>query len=104
MDVSDVTYELLSQGGSTFHFHRNHLIPYYPKTTLLFPHLCSFMRTSDSIYIVIPKPIEYANSDSSSFLSDTSSSDIESYNTTNPHNPNTSLNDTSSYKTITKNS
>ena len=29
--LSDVTYELLSQDGSTLHVHRNHLIPYYPK-------------------------------------------------------------------------
>ena len=29
--LSDVTYELLSQDGSTIHVHRNHLIPYYPK-------------------------------------------------------------------------
>ena len=36
------------------------------------------------------------------FLSDTSSLDDESYNTTHPNNPDTSLNDTSSYKTINK--
>ena len=60
------------------------------------------MRFSDSINTDIPKPIKYANSDSSSFVSDTSSSDDESYNTTHPHNPNTFLNDTSSYKTTAK--
>ena len=32
--LSDVTYELLSQDGSTFHNRRNHLIPYYPKEPL----------------------------------------------------------------------
>ena len=42
------------------------------------------------------------DSDSSPFLSDTSSSDDEPYNTTHPHIPNTFLCDTSSYKTITK--
>ena len=33
--LSDVTSELLSQDGSTFHTHRNHLIPYYPEEPLL---------------------------------------------------------------------
>ena len=60
------------------------------------------MRFSDSINTDIPKPIKYAKSDSSSFLSGTSSSDDESYNTTHPNNPDISLNDTSSHKTITK--
>ena len=60
------------------------------------------MQFSDSINIDIPKPITYANSDTSSLISDTSSSDDESSNTTYPYNPDTSLNDTSSYDTITK--
>ena len=60
------------------------------------------MRYSDSINADIPKSIKYANSDSSSFLSDTSSSDDESYKTTHPYNPDTSLNDTSSYKASLK--
>ena len=55
------------------------------------------MRFSDSINTDIPKSIKCANSDSSSFLSDD-----ESYNTTHPNNPDTSLNDTSSYETISK--
>ena len=42
--LSDVTYELLSQDGSTVHVHRNQLIPYYPKEPLLCPQLRSFMR------------------------------------------------------------
>ena len=46
--LSDVTYELLAQDGSTIHVHRNHLIPYYPKEPLLYPHLRSFMRFSDT--------------------------------------------------------
>ena len=29
--LSEVTYELLSQDGSTFQTHRNHILPYYPK-------------------------------------------------------------------------
>ena len=60
------------------------------------------MRFPDSTNTDIPKPIEYANSDSSSFLSDTSSSDDESSNTTHPYNPDTPLNVTSSYNTVSK--
>ena len=98
--LSDVTYELLSQDGSTFHIHRNHLIPYYPKEPHFYPHLRNFMRFSDSNNTDTHKPIKNANSDSSSFLSDTSPSDEESYIITHPYIPDTSLNDTSSYKTI----
>ena len=46
--LSDVTYALLAQDGSTVHVHRNHLIPYYPKEPLLYPHLRNFMRFSDT--------------------------------------------------------
>ena len=46
--LSDVTYELLAQEGSTIHVQGNHLIPYYPKEPLLYPHLRSFMRFSDT--------------------------------------------------------
>ena len=73
--IADVTYELLAQGGSTSHVHRNHLLPYYPKESLLCPHLRNFMRYSDSITYNIPKPIQYTNSDSSPFNSDESLSD-----------------------------
>ena len=48
-NVSDVTYELLSQDGSTFHTHRNHLIPYYPKEPLIFPHIQKYYSPSDSL-------------------------------------------------------
>ena len=73
--LSDVTYALLSQDGSTIHVHRNHLIPYYPKEPLRYPHLRSFMRFSDSTQIQLPHPTRYANSDSSPFNSDESLSD-----------------------------
>ena len=53
---SDVTNELLSQDGSTVHVHRNHLIPYYPKEPLLYPHLRSFMCFSNTTQFHIPKP------------------------------------------------
>ena len=88
--LSDVTYELLAQDGSTLHVHRNHLIPYYPKEPLLYPHFRNFMHFSDSINLDIPEPIEYANSDSSPFNSneslsdDTSSSDNDQ--TLSPNN------------------
>ena len=100
--LSDVTYELLLRDESTFHIHWNQLLPYYTKEPLLNPHFRNFMRFSDSTNTDIPKPIKYANSDSSSFLSDTSSSNDESYKTTHPYTPDTSLSDTSSYKTINK--
>ena len=76
--LSDVTYELLSQDGSTVHVQGNHLIPYYPKEPLLYPHLRSFRRFSDSTQFQIPKLIKYANSDSSPFNSDRSLSDEDS--------------------------
>ena len=73
--LSDVTYELLSQDGSTVQFHRNRLFPYYPKEPLLYTHLRSFMRFSDSTQFQIQQPIKYANRDSSPFNSDESLSD-----------------------------
>ena len=85
--LSDVTCE---QDDSRFHIHRNHLIPYCPNEPLLYPNLRNFMQFSDYINTDIPKPNKYAYSDSSSFLSDTSSSDDESSNTTQPYNPDNS--------------
>ena len=76
--LSDVTYELLAQDGSTIHVQRNHLIPYYPKEPLLYPHLRSFMRFSDTTQFQIPQPTKYANSDSSPFNSDEALSDEDS--------------------------
>ena len=60
------------------------------------------MRFSDCNNTDIPKPMKYSSSDSSSFLSDTSPSDDEASNTTHPYNPDTPLNDTSSYNTVNK--
>ena len=111
---SDVTYELLAQDGSTLHVHRNHLIPYYPKEPLLYPHLRQFMRFSDSINYnnTIPKPIQYANSDSSPFNSSESLSDDipssddlfqdSSNSNQNPSNINPPSNATSPLKTTLK--
>ena len=83
--LSNVTYELLAQDGSTLHIHRNHLIPYYPKEPLQYPHLRQFMRFSDTIGYNnnVPQPITYANYDSSPFNSSESLSDDIS-STTNP--------------------
>ena len=60
------------------------------------------MRFSDSINVDIPKPIKFANSDSSPFNTDTSSTEDGSSKTTYPVNPDTSLNDSLSFKTIIK--
>ena len=79
--LSHVTYELLSQDDSTVHVQRNHLIPYYPKEPLLYPHLGSFMRFSDTTQFQSPKQIKYSNSDSSPFNSDESLSDEDSSQT-----------------------
>ena len=76
--LSDVTNELLAQDGSTLHVHRNHLIPYYPKEPLLYPHLRSFMRFSDTTQFQVPQPTRYANSHSSPFNSDESLSHEDS--------------------------
>ena len=88
--LSDVTYELLAQDGSTVHVHRNYLIPYYPKEPLLYPHLRSFMRFSDTAQFQIPQPTKYANSDSSPFNSDVSLSDEDSQTFMTPSTTNNS--------------
>ena len=54
---SDVTHELLSQDGSTFHTHRNHLIPYYPKKPLLYPHLRNLSVFRSPFKIIFQNPI-----------------------------------------------
>ena len=97
--LSDVTYELLAQDGSTIHVHRNHLVPYYPKEPLLCPHLRSFMRFSDTTQFQIPPSTEYANSDSSRFNSDESLSDEDSQTFITP-----STTDNSSQKFVTPSS
>ena len=88
--LSDVIYELLAQGGSTVHVQRNHLIPYYPKEPLLYPHLRSFMRFSDTAHFQIPQPTKYSNSDSSPFNSEESLSDEDSQTFMTPSKTNNS--------------
>ena len=60
------------------HVHRNHLIPYYPKEPLLYPHLRSFMRFLGTTQFQLPQPTKYDISDSSPFNSDESLSDDDS--------------------------
>ena len=55
--LSDVTYELLSKDGSTFLIHRNHLIPYYPKEPLLYPHLRNFLQFQTLLLQIFPNPL-----------------------------------------------
>ena len=83
--LSDVTYELLAQVGSTILYYypkelsnTNIILILYPKEPLLYPHLRSFMRFSDTTQFQIPQPTKYANSDSSPFNSDESLSDEDS--------------------------
>ena len=101
--LSDVTCELLAQDGSTVHVPRNHLIPYYPKEPLLYRHLRSFMRFSDTTQFQIPQNTKYANSDSSPFNSDESLSEEDSqtfvtpssFSTSNQNTPSITSNDKS---------
>ena len=34
--VSDITYEIVNQDGYTYHIHRNHFVPFYPKEPIIF--------------------------------------------------------------------
>ena len=95
----DVSSEFLSQDGATFHIHRSHLIPNYPKEPLLYLHLSNFMLFSDSLILNNPKLIKDAYSDSSPFNSDISISEDDSSRTIHPVNTETSLPDTSFNKT-----
>ena len=47
--LSDVTNELMSQDGSTFQTHRNHVLPYYPKEPVIFPGLRQYHSTTSLI-------------------------------------------------------
>ena len=47
--LSEVTYELLSQDGSTFQTHRNHILPYYPKEPIIFPYIKQYHSTPSLI-------------------------------------------------------
>ena len=47
--LSDVTYELMSQHGSTFQTHRNHILPYYPIEPVIFIYLKQYHSTPSLI-------------------------------------------------------
>ena len=47
--LSEVTYELLSQEGSTIQIHRNHILPYYPKEHIIFPYIKQYHSTPSLI-------------------------------------------------------
>ena len=50
-EISDITYEIVNQDGYTSHLHRNHLIPYYPKESIVFPFLQQYYPHSiNNIY------------------------------------------------------
>ena len=46
--TSDITYEIVNQDGYTSHFHRNHLVPYYPKEPIIFPFIQQFNPCSNN--------------------------------------------------------
>ena len=46
LHLSDVSYELMAQDGSTFHTHRNHVLLYYPEESGIFPFLRQYHSTS----------------------------------------------------------
>ena len=97
--LSDVTYELLSQDGTTFHIHQDHLIPYYPKEPLLYPQLRIFC-ISQTLTI-------YTSQKNFNTLIVTLRLSRTLYHrlmklpkTTHPTNHATPRNDTSSYRTV----
>ena len=105
--LSDVTYELLSQDGSTVHVHRNHLIPYYLKEPLLYPHLRSFMRFSDTLFSDFsPLNSDESISDedySQTFMTPSTTSNHNSVPTSNQNAPQASRTPfiTSNHKSLT---
>ena len=47
--LSEVTYELMSQDGSTFQTHRNYIFPNYPKEPVIFLYLKQYHSTPSLI-------------------------------------------------------
>ena len=58
--LSDVAYELLSQSVETFHTHRDHILPYYPKEPFIFPHITKYKFLSPTL-LNNPDSISYQN-------------------------------------------
>ena len=80
--LSEVTYELLSQDGSTFQTHRNHILPYYPKEPIIFPYIKHYHSTPSQLNNPDTEPYQDTFSQFSSLEL--------------PHNPNHSQTPTSS--------
>ena len=40
----------MKREGKTFHTHRNHLIPFYPKEPSLFPHIQMYIEQNPEIF------------------------------------------------------
>ena len=81
-NLSEETYELLSQDGSTFQTHRTHILPYYPKEPIFFPYIKHYHSTPSLINNPDTEPYQDT-------FSQFSSLDL-------PHNPNHSQTPTSS--------
>ena len=100
--LSDITYALLAQDGSTVHVHRNHLIPYYPKEHS-YIHICVILCAFQTQLKTNSQITRYANSDSSPFNSDESLSEEDSqtfmtppsFSTSNQNTPSITSNDKS---------
>ena len=60
-------YELVTQIGKTFHTHRNHLIPHYPKELLLFPHIERYIEQNRVLFHDSDAPDMIQNSIFTSF-------------------------------------
>ena len=41
---------MISQSGETFHTHRNHILAYYPKEPIIFPHIIIHQLLSPSFH------------------------------------------------------
>ena len=55
--LSDVTYELLAQDGSTLHVQRNHLKPYYPKEPLSLYIISCVSLTQLTMILIFQNPL-----------------------------------------------
>ena len=46
-EISNITFEIVNQDGYTSHFHRNHLVPYYPKEPIIFSFIQQYNSHSN---------------------------------------------------------
>ena len=71
----------MDQNGATFHTHRNRILPYYPKETLIFPYLRQYHST----------PSFLSNPDKDSYQDISASPQSESETLFDSFNPRTSI-------------